>query len=190
MTLKNKLYISWIILLSSIVVIDLITTPQIIPYNTPLFSDIFWPTDTVITFKWCITLVALVCSLSPLINRQKIGLLVFIPLTIAICKPVLLDKPKKETINEFFYRQQIVLDNTSKEYTAKPSGRYSNDTINKLGFQSIYVTDSTVAFVIRSFLDNSSGLIKVMSKKTPKSVIGGSASFDYIEGKWYTFHEG
>ena len=144
-----------------------------------------WTYTSTKTPTWWFLLIASFLLVSPLIRKQKIGffgLLLFIAILI---RPYVQNKFPEETVNEFYSKRKIELNEIVKKNEPK-NQTIIGEEIKKAGFEKLIVEDSIYYFFFFNE-DFPFGICYTESKSFPDktSIIGSDLKFNEIEQNWY-----
>lgn len=145
-----------------------------------------WTYISTKTFTWWFLLVSSLFMISPVINKQKIGIIGLLFLLLVLARPLVQNKFPEETVLEFYQDRKENLNAEVKKYGNRNKS-ISNDRLQDMGFEKLVIQDD-VFFFLCIDEDFPFGVCYTKSSRLPAEVFDNSEmKYLELEEHWYEF---
>lgn len=180
--IKGIIYLLLLIFFSVLLVKEYI---YVHPYNTGYgMLGPRWKYTSTLTFIWWFVLLGSIVLTTPLIRKQKIGLLGLVLLIITIARPQIQNKFPEEQAIDFYKARAKKLNQIIKTYDKDQTVK--SQEITNLDLEQLTIYEGTYYFLLY-YEDAPTGICYDSDGKLPSENFGRKLKYTKLSQNWYEF---
>lgn len=157
------------------------------PYNTGYgMLGPRWKYTSTLTFIWWFVLLGSIVLTTPLIRKQKIGLLGLVLLFVTIARPQIQNKFPEEQAIEFYKARAKKLNQIVESYDKSQNKTVTNQEITNLDLEQLTIYKDTYYFLLY-YEEAPTGICYDTDGQLPSENFGRKLKYTKLSQNWYEF---